>query len=149
MKYLSEVELKIIQHSDGSIQDFDYSRSAPDIGLFLKGTKTEIIAIKVVGTDVHTGTNCWIKMRAIEYAQKHSTQEIWIAAHFKFPKEEIIWIKPALDKDYNKNIIRKMGNDKTNFVSFDATRQEYHFSSEFLGYMKKKIRQKLLKIDIH
>jgi hypothetical protein len=138
-KYLPEVEIKRIEQDEETMIN-EFHKMEPNLSLLLKGTKTEFIAIKVLGADVQVGTHHWLRLDAIEYIKENPSRDIWIAACFKYPKLNITWIKLKQEKEYCDS-----DKDKEGFVFFNHHASECHTSDRFCKYIKEKVKKELEK----
>lgn len=140
-KYLPHLEARIIDFSfdhssEKSSLDYPSARNDQNIGVFLKGTSTEIITLEVAVAEMQRGTNYWVRSDKVTYAQGQSQKDAWVVLYCKHPTERLTWIKPG-NKEYKHEEL--VGITNIHFVTFDDRSQEVYSSKNFCDYIQKKI----------
>ncbi len=118
--------------SNQMIPEHPEEKGTPDLTILSKEGK-KLLMVEVTGTEQRRGKDYWIRPDKIEYIQKHADVDIWIALHYA-DQNEIIWIKPSLNKEYfyeEKNI----RNAIEYYVIFNDDSEEVKSEVEFKRHL--------------
>jgi hypothetical protein len=147
-KYIPESEISVIgfgaEHTD-EILSHPSESGKPDLLITDKDTKIEILMLEVTGTETMRGEGYWIRPDKLEYAQKHIDKDVWIALHYKNPKEKIIWIKPEKDTLSKKIEDINIRGAIEKYIVFRDSDKEIKTSHEFKEYISKKLKNPFAK----
>jgi hypothetical protein len=143
-KYIPEVEVSVIgfgaEHTEEILFHPDES-GKPDLLISDKDTKIEILMLEVTGTETMRGEGYWIRPDKLKYAQNHVDKDVWIALHYRNPKERIIWIKPNVNTLLKKIEDVNIRGATEKYVIFKDSDEEVKSSYEFKEYICKKLNK--------
>lgn len=142
-KYIPEVDIIVTgfgaQHTNEILTHPDES-GAPDLLIRDHLSQMEIILLEVTGTEFMRGDGYWVRPDKLQYVSNHPDKDVWIALHYKNPKEKIIWIKPESNTSSKKtkNIDIRGATEK--YVIFNDGDEEIKTSQQFKDYILDKIK---------
>jgi len=141
-KYLPSLEVDISgfgADSNEFIKSHPSEKGEPDMALFIKGTKTIVLFLEVTGTKHKRGSDYWVRPDKIDYIQKHTEKDVWIALHYADDKK-IIWLKISQDKKYSY-VEKNLKGATEYYVIFDDDSDEVKSSHEFKIYVENKLHK--------
>jgi hypothetical protein len=141
-KYIQHIDVKITGFGTDSneiIESHPDEKGEPDIQIVLEGTSTIVIFLEVTGTEFKRGNDYWVRPDKIDYIQKYSEKDIWIALHYADVKK-IIWLQPIHNKKYSY-IEKNLKGAIEYYVIFDDESPEVKTSEEFKNYLDLKVQR--------